>query len=330
MTAIVSLAAERPEPGRAVARACALAWDAVREAAFPWAAGALLLGPRRWWAEGFVLAHRAAEGVGPIVERWRARATGTPGASDGGPTSPGGPTPPGRPTSGEDVRSDARSAPRRRSGARRRRVLRRAFAGLVWTVVVTFAGAFAVSVAVPAWYGLQGRQLLIVTSGSMSPFVEAGDVAVLQTIDDPSQLQVGQVVTFWPPGSKHLVTHRVVDLQMLPVLEEAPGGRMVPRLGPDGQPILRPYVYTKGDANRTRDPNATPLSLVRGVVVGSHPGWGRWLAWAQSPTGRLTMLAPPLLLLGALELVEVAAERRRRPVLQPAPRREVPDVLDAV
>jgi len=203
---------------------------------------------------------------------------------------------------------------------------RRAFRVLVWTAVVACVGVFATSLAVPAWHGLHGQQLLIVTSGSMSPFVEAGDAAVLQSIDDPSQLRVGQVVTFWPPGSKHLLTHRVVDLQMLPVLEQGPDGRMVPRLDAAGEPITRPYVYTKGDANLTRDPNATPLSLVRGVVVASHPGWGRWLGWAQSPTGRLTMIGPPLVLLGALEIVETLVERRSRP-----PRRPVadPEVTDA-
>jgi len=51
------------------------------------------------------------------------------------------------------------------------------------------------------------------------------------------------------------------------------------------------------------------------------------LGWAQSPTGRLTMLAPPLVLLGALEVVEALAERRRRPV-----RRTIaqPEVIDAL
>ena len=162
---------------------------------------------------------------------------------------------------------------------RPRHVLR----ALVWTVVVAEVGLFAASLGVPLWYQVHGQRLLIVTSGSMAPFVQAGDVAVLQEIDDPSQLRVGQVATFWPPGSRHLVTHRIVDMKMLPALVQGPGGKMVPQLDGAGQPVMRPYIYTKGDANRTRDPNATPLVRVRGVVVSSHAAWGRWLGWASRP-----------------------------------------------
>jgi signal peptidase len=191
----------------------------------------------------------------------------------------------------------------------------------VWTVVVAGVGLFAASLTVPLWYQLHGQRLLIVTSGSMAPFVEAGDVAVLQQIDDPSQLRVGQVATFWPPGSKHLVTHRIVDLKMLPALIQAPSGKMVPQLDSTGEPIMRPYIYTKGDANETRDPNATPLVRVRGVVVASHPGWGVWLGRAQSPAGRFTLLAPPLVLLALLEVLDAADERRRRAARRRAPAR---------
>lgn len=288
MTALASVAAGGPDIRRGLGRGLARASAVIGDLVWPWAAGARLLGPARWWAEGFVLLSALSQGSVAdagrrVVERVLRR-----------------------------VHALRLRRPRWRPTARG------AFRVLVWTAVVTCVGAFSASLAVPAWHGLHGQRLLIVTSGSMSPFVDAGDAAVLQSIDDPSQLQVGQVVTFWPPGSKHLVTHRIVDLQMLPVLEEGPGGRMVPKLDTAGEPITRPYVYTKGDANRTRDANATPLSLVQGVVVAAHPGWGRWLGWAQSPVGRLTMLAPPLVLLGALEVVESLAERRRRPVRRDA------------
>jgi signal peptidase len=318
MTAIAPVAAGGPDIGRALGRAVARASGAYRELLWPWAAGAALIGPLRWWAECFVLltawsqtpaasaGRRLADRIlRPVRALRRPPVTAPVPVTD---PADDDPRPPGR---------TRRWYPTPRG----------TFHVLVWTAVVTCVGAFAASLAVPAWYGLHDQQLLIVTSGSMSPFVEAGDVAVLQSIDDPSQLRVGQVVTFWPPGSKHLVTHRIVDLQMLAVLEDGEDGHMVPRLDGAGEPITRPYVYTKGDANRTRDPNATPLSLVRGVVVAAHPGWGFWLGWAQSPTGRLTMLAPPLVLLGGLELVEALVERRRRPVRRTIVRPEVIDAL---
>ena len=318
MTAIAPVAAGGPDIRRGLGRAWAPASDAVRELVWPWAAGAALIGPLRWWAECFVLltawSQTPAASAGQRLVTW---ALGPVRALRRPPV-----TAPEHVTDPEDV--DPRLPRRTR---RWYPTLRGAFRVLVWTVVAACVGGFTASLAVPAWHGLQGQRLLIVTSGSMSPFVEAGDVAVLQSIDDPSQLRVGQVVTFWPPGSKHLMTHRIVDLQMLPVLEDGQDGQMVPRLDGAGEPIMRPYVYTKGDANRTRDPNATPLSLVRGVVVAAHPGWGLWLGWAQSPTGRLTMLAPPLVLLGALEVVEALAERRRRPVHRTIAQPEVIDAL---
>jgi len=326
MTAIAPVAAGVLDIGRGLGPAWARASGAFRELVWPWAAGAALIGPVRWWAECFVLLTAwsqtpAASAGRRLVDRIPrpVRALRRPPV-----TAPEG----DGPRLAEDVTDPEDDDPRLPPRTRRwYPTPRGTFRVLVWTVVAACVGGFTASLAVPAWHGLHGQQLLIVTSGSMSPFVEAGDVAVLQSIDDPSQLRVGQVVTFWPPGSKHLVTHRIVDLQMLPVLEDGQDGQMVPRLDGAGEPITRPYVYTKGDANRTRDPNATPLSLVRGVVVAAHPGWGLWLGWAQSPTGRLTMLAPPLVLLGALEVVEALAERRHRPV-----RRTIaqPEVIDAL
>ena len=192
-----------------------------------------------------------------------------------------------------------------------------------WSVIVAGVLTFAASIAVPAWFGLHGQRLLIVTSGSMSPFVEAGDAVVLQAIDDPSQLRVGQVASFWPPGGAHLVTHRIVDLRMIPAMEaDAATGAMVPVRDATGVVVERPFILTKGDANATNDPNATPLARVRGVVVGAHAGWGFALDWAGSAQGRMVMLVPPLTLLAALEIGDSWTGRRRGPRARPAPRPE--------
>ena len=297
----------------AEARLLALAW--------PWAAWLALLDPLRCWAWSLMVLPEllarvsgAAARVGATVPgraragwaRWRPRT--------------GAARPQWRARA-------ARARPAREASAaagpqRRRSRPRALFQAAVWTVVLAGVGLFAAGLAVPLWYQLHGQRLLIVTSGSMAPFVEAGDVAVLQEISDPSQLRVGQVATFWPPGSKHLVTHRIVDLKMLPALVQDPSGRMIPQLDGAGEPIMRPYIYTKGDANRTRDPNATPLVRVRGVVVDAHPGWGVWLGRAQSPAGRFMLLAPPLVLLALLEVLDAAEERRRRAARRHAPARD--------
>ena len=190
------------------------------------------------------------------------------------------------------------------------------------------AAAYGTSLGVPLWFQLQGQRLLIVTSGSMAPTFVAGDVVVLKAISDESQLKVDQVVTFRPVGSQTLVTHRVVALHRLPAMREGPDGRAVPRLDSAGNEILQASLRPQGAANSSPDPNATPVSRVRGVVLGWHHGWGRVLLWTGSSQGRAVMLVPPLAALGLLELIAVLEGRRTRPHRKPRPREE--ERLDAL
>lgn len=226
-------------------------------------------------------------------------------------------------------RREPSSRPRRPASARRSMPWWRiAVAALLWSVVAVGGLAYATSLAVPLWYQVHGQRLLIVTSGSMAPRFVAGDVVVLRAITDASELKVDQVVTFRPVGSENLVTHRIVELHQLPALQQdAATRRMIPVLDDQGNQILQPYIVTRGDANSAPDPNATPVSRVRGVVVGWHHDWGTVLAWANSSQGRAAMLVPPLAALGVLELIAVLADRRRAPVRQPAPARSFDAIL---
>jgi signal peptidase I len=211
-------------------------------------------------------------------------------------------------------RRRGRPVPRRRPVRRARVDRARAVRVALWSVVVVCAGAYAASLLVPLWYGLHDQRLLVVTSGSMAPAFHAGDAVVLQQIDDPSELRTGQVVSFWPPGSDELVTHRIQDLTRMPVLEQDEStGRMVPVLDPAGEPILREHLITQGDANPVRDPDAVPVSRVRGVVLTAHSGWGALLSWTHSDLGRLVMLAPPLAALAGMEIASLVQARRERP-----------------
>lgn len=223
---------------------------------------------------------------------------------------------------------DRRATPRpaRPEPVRRRSPWRRLTSVVLWTVVAVGTLAFAASLAVPLWFQAQDQRLLIVTSGSMAPVFDAGDAVVMRKVDDPSQLKVGQIISFWPLGSEHLVTHRVVDLVNLPKLEPDATGKMVEVRDANGNVLTSPYIVTKGDANAENDPNATPYTRVRGIVLDVHPGWGWVLQWASSPVGRAVMLVPPLLALGVLELLAVREARAGRP------RTEHPDdrYLDAV
>ncbi|MFI2754246.1 signal peptidase I [Cellulomonas sp. P22] len=202
----------------------------------------------------------------------------------------------------------------------------RAVTAALWTVVAVCSLAYATSLGVPLWFSLHHQRVLVVTSGSMSGArsggFDAGDAVVMRHITDPSQLKVGQVVSFWPPGSDHLVTHRIVSLHYMPVMrQDEVTGRMVESVDGSGSATTRPYVVTKGDANAEPDPDATPLSRVRGVVLGVYPRWGWVLEWTGSATGRLVMLAPPLASLAAMELMALLRDRsaRRTAATDPAP-----------
>ncbi|WP_034648572.1 signal peptidase I [Cellulomonas sp. HZM] len=196
---------------------------------------------------------------------------------------------------------------------------RRLLSVTLWVVVVVGALAYATSLAVPLWYQAHDQRLLIVTSGSMRPYFAAGDAVVMRNVTNPSQLKPGQVVSFWPQNSRRLVTHRVVELITIGSSKTNPKtGRAEPVLRPDGSQATAPYIITKGDANDVRDPDATPITRVRGIVLSVKPGWGWVLQWTQSPAGRAVMLVPPLLALGTLELMSLSDARRRRATSRPS------------
>jgi signal peptidase len=184
----------------------------------------------------------------------------------------------------------------------------------LWTVIVICGAAYATSLAVPLWFQAHHQRLLIVTSGSMAPLFDAGDAVVLRAISDESDLKVGQVISFWPTGSTgELVTHRIVALRKLPELQvDDATGRMVPKVDADGNPKMKSYVVTQGDANEEPDVDATPITRIRGVQLAVHRGWGWVLQWAGSAQGRAVMLVPPLVALATLELLSIGDGRRAR------------------
>ena len=129
-----------------------------------------------------------------------------------------------------------------------------------WTfvgVMSVFVAMILASYAVPLWYQLHGDRLLVVTSGSMAPEIQAGDAVVIRQVTSASQLRVGQVITFYPPKSATLVTHRIVGVAYVARVDRDGNGV----LDDQGKPLTDPYVKTKGDANRIDDPNLKSQSI---------------------------------------------------------------------
>lgn len=121
-----------------------------------------------------------------------------------------------------------------------------------------------------------GVRPLVFLSGSMSPTIDTGALAIARTVP-AEDLRVGDIVSVPTPAGQR-VTHRIVDVQRL-----------------DGQATLR----LKGDANEAVD--AAPYQVVNAdVVLFSVPEVGFLLAWLTSPVGLILLGLYAAMLLSVL------------------------------
>lgn len=135
-----------------------------------------------------------------------------------------------------------------------------------------------------------GHELFAVRSGSMSPAIGVGDLAVVdRTRQAPPA--IGDAVAYRVPSGTAVI-HRVV--------------------GDDGVAL-----ETKGDANPTPDAGAVPPHAVVGPVVATIPLLGYLLGMLTMPSGVVSLSA----LLGTLLAVAWLIEGSR----PPGPRRPVAD-----
>lgn len=97
----------------------------------------------------------------------------------------------------------------------------------------------------------QFYKLLVVTSGSMSPTFEAGDL-IMVIKSDPEKIKANDIITFQTKGGA-LLTHRVVEIKS------------------DGE------IITKGDANKVVDSwsNGWKLGKAEAIYVGRIPVYGK-------------------------------------------------------
>lgn len=137
------------------------------------------------------------------------------------------------------------------------------------TMVTALAGLVLVATALPL---VMGWDRVVLTSGSMVPLIEPGDVILVSDIEHP--IQPGTVITFKNPNKPgSLITHRVMEVR------------------PDGS------YRTKGDANP--QPDVSPVS--RDMVIGKGtllvPSIGLLAVWAQKGHGILAAAAAAIVIL---------------------------------
>ncbi len=132
--------------------------------------------------------------------------------------------------------------------------------------------------------------LLTVKSGSMRPTLEIGDVILMEPVSS-SDIEVGDVIIFYKPGTKQLIVHRVVE-----------------KTG-EG-------LYTKGDANPTVDwwsplPYEDVVGRWTGFKIPSWLGIGYLSLFFSGeiypPYGKLVLIA--LIIINMVLMVKDLAEQ---------------------
>ncbi|OPX61815.1 MAG: hypothetical protein A4E29_00694 [Methanomassiliicoccales archaeon PtaB.Bin134] len=105
-----------------------------------------------------------------------------------------------------------------------------------------------------------GWRLDVVRSGSMSPAMNVGDLAVTSP-ERPEDLALGDVACFRTSDGTH-VCHRIMTID-----------------GPNST------IVTKGDANEEADPYAVAFGDVEGKVAFTVPYLGHVVSFLQGPLG---------------------------------------------
>lgn len=116
-------------------------------------------------------------------------------------------------------------------------------------ISLVIAGVMA---SVLVFDGVFGLKSMVVMSGSMSPYMEAGDVALMKS-SPAEDVRVGDVICFSRQDGNGLITHRVIGKKMI-----------------NGDQ----FFQTKGDANTHPDGDLVHVSSIDGIVKGRIPKAG--------------------------------------------------------
>ena len=135
---------------------------------------------------------------------------------------------------------------------------------------------------------LFGLQVYAVLSGSMEPTYHVGSVIYVEPVD-PSEIQVGDPITFVMNEQLTVATHRVVRID-----------------------AENSAFYTKGDANE--DPDASPVHFnnLLGKPVFTIPYLGYVSSYVQSPPGIYIAVGAGALLLALAFLPDMLSGDKKK------------------
>lgn len=131
---------------------------------------------------------------------------------------------------------------------------------------------------------LFGSKTYVVKSGSMEPIIHTGSIVVSKNSDN---YQKNDVITFKVIGSKDTVTHRIVEI-----------------VNQNGQQMYR----TKGDANKSADPELVSKQNVVGKLVFSIPLVGYLMAFVKTMPGLVIFVFIPAVIIISEEIANIKTE----------------------
>lgn len=144
----------------------------------------------------------------------------------------------------------------------------------IWNVISTVLVVIVVVVALLlVGARLFGLQVYAVLSGSMEPTYHVGSVIYVEPVD-PSEIQVGDPITFVMNEELTVATHRVVRID-----------------------AENSAFYTKGDANENPDAAPVHFNNLLGKPVFTIPYLGYISSYVQSPPGIYIAVGVGVLLL---------------------------------
>ena len=135
---------------------------------------------------------------------------------------------------------------------------------------------------VPSFFGVQ---MLSIQTESMYPVLKPGDLIFSKTVKDPSELKVGDIITYWTVinGERVLNTHTVHQIY-------------------DGDGYL--IFSTKGENNTAADPLMVHESEVIGKYFAKVGGVGKAFDYLQTSTGFLIVVVVPVFIFFLFYLVQ--------------------------
>ncbi len=184
----------------------------------------------------------------------------------------------------------------------------------IWSLISTLVVIVIVFLAI-ALVGVRlvGLTPYTVLSGSMEPTYHVGSLIYVKDVD-PSEIRVGDPITFVVNEDLLVATHRVVNIEEVtsteqPIVDEA--GE--PMLDADGNqmyqevPLDEPayYFYTKGDANDAEDGAPVYYKNLIGEPVFSVPYLGYLSSALQTKKGMILGVTAALVLLLLLFMPDI-------------------------